>query len=106
MPQTNDEARITLALQAYNNDPKLSLWRASKLYQVKYTTLHCRLNGVQARANTIPKSRKLSNLEEEIVIKYILDLNLRGFPSRLRGVEEMTSRLVANRDVTRRQALG
>ena len=80
MPQTNDEARITLALQTYNNDPKLSLRRVSKLYQVKYTTLHCRLNGVQARANTIPNLRKLSNLEEKVVIQYILDLNLRGFP--------------------------
>ena len=67
MPQTNDEARITLALQTYNNDPKLSLRRAAKLYQVNFTTLLCRHNGVQSRANTIPKSRKLSNLEENIV---------------------------------------
>ena len=100
MPQTNDEAKITLALQAYNNDPKLSLRRASKLYQVKYTTLHCRLNGVQARANTIPNLRKLSNLEEKVVIQYILDLNLRGFPPRLSGVEEMANRLLADRDVS------
>ena len=100
MPQTNNEARILLALQAYKNDPELSLRRAAKLYQVNFTTLLRRHNGVQSRANTIPKPRKLSNLEEEIVIKYILDLNLRGFPPRLRGVEEMTSRLVANRDMS------
>ena len=100
MPQTNDEARITLALQAYNNDPKLSLRRASKLYQVKYTTLHCWLNGVQARANTIPNLRKLSNLEEKVVIQYILNLNLRGFPPQLGGVEEMANRLLADRDMS------
>ena len=67
MPQTDNEARILLALQAYKNDPELSLRRAAKLYQVNFTTLLCRHNGVQSRANTIPKSRKLSNLEENIV---------------------------------------
>ena len=100
MPQTDNEARILLALQAYKNDPELSLRRAAKLYQVNFTTLLCRHNGVQSRANTIAKSRKLSNLEEEIVIKYILELNLRGFPPRLRGVEEMANRLLADRDMS------
>ena len=100
MPQTDNEARILLALQAYKNDPELSLRRAAKLYQVNFTTLLRRHNGVQSRANTISKSRKLSNLEEEIVIKYILDLNSRGFPPRLRGVEEMANRLLADRDMS------
>ena len=80
MPETNNEARILQSLQAYKNDPKLSIWRAAKLYQLSHTTLFCRHNGVQAQANTIPKPRKLSNLEKKIVIQYILDLNLRGFP--------------------------
>ena len=100
MPQTDNEARILLALEAYQNDPELSLRRAAKLYQVNFTTLLRRHNGVQSRANTISKSRKLSNLEEEIVIKYILDLNSRGFPPRLRGVEEMANRLLADRDMS------
>ena len=99
MTQINNEAKILLALQAYKNDPKLSLRRAPKLFQLSHTTLLCRHNGVQTRDNTIPKSRKLSNLEEEIVTKYILDLNLRGFPPRLRGVEEMANRLLADRDM-------
>ena len=54
-----------MALQSYKYDPKLSLRRAAKLYQVNHTTLLCRHNGVQARANTIPKSRKLSNLKKK-----------------------------------------
>ena len=99
MPQTNNEARILQSLQAYKNDPKLSIWRAAKLYQLSHTTLFCRHNGVQAQANTIPKPRKLSNLEKKIVIQYILDLNLRGFPPRLGSVEEMGNRLLADWDV-------
>ncbi|KAF5715316.1 hypothetical protein FMUND_6914 [Fusarium mundagurra] len=37
---------------------------------------------------------------EEIIVKFILDLDSRGFPPRLRGVEEMTNRLLADRDAS------
>ena len=100
MPQINNKATILLALQVYKNDLKLSLRRTAKFYQVNHTTLLCRHNSVQARANTITKPCKLSNLEEKIVIRYIRDLNLRGFPLRLGGVEEIANRLLADRDVS------
>ena len=100
MPRSNNEANIFLALQAYRNDPKLSLRRAAKIYQVKYSTLFDRENGVTARCDWIPKSRKLSDLEEQIIVQFILDLDSRGFPPRLRGVEEMVNRLLAERDAS------
>ncbi|KAF6528684.1 hypothetical protein HZS61_008986 [Fusarium oxysporum f. sp. conglutinans] len=37
---------------------------------------------------------------EEIIVKFILDLDSRGFPPRLRGVEEMANRLLADRDAS------
>jgi hypothetical protein len=43
-------------------------------------------------------SRKLSDLEEQTIVQYILDLDTRGFPPRLCGVEEMANRLLAERD--------
>ncbi|KAJ3537253.1 hypothetical protein NM208_g6395 [Fusarium decemcellulare] len=98
MSQSNKEARILLALQAYQNTPKLSLRGAAKLYQVKHSTLFDRYNGIQARVNTIPNSRRLSDLEEQILIYFILDLDSRGFPPRLRGVKEMADQLLADRD--------
>lgn len=98
MPQTDNETRILLTLQAYKNDPKLSLRRAAKLHQFNYSTLLYRHNGVQARANTIPKSRKISDIEKQNIIQFILDLDSRGFPLRLRNVEEMANRLLASRD--------
>ncbi|KAG8352291.1 hypothetical protein FVEN_g12982 [Fusarium venenatum] len=51
-----------------------------------------------ARCDTIPKSRTISELEEQIVVQFIPDLDSRGFPSRLRGVEEMANRLLTDRD--------
>ncbi|RKK06651.1 hypothetical protein BFJ68_g16465 [Fusarium oxysporum] len=53
------------------------------------------LNGL---CNRYTKSRKLSDLEEQAIIRFILDLDSRGFPPRLRGIEEMANRLLADRD--------
>ncbi|KAJ0133796.1 hypothetical protein HZ326_23144 [Fusarium oxysporum f. sp. albedinis] len=100
MPQSNKESQIHVALHAYQNDPKLSLRRAAKVYEVNYNTLHARHNGIQSQADTIPNSRKLSNLEEQIMVQYILDLDSRKFPPRLRFVEEMANSLLADRNAS------
>ncbi|KAI7762983.1 hypothetical protein LZL87_014279 [Fusarium oxysporum] len=55
-------------------------------------------HGIQSRRDIIQKSRRLSDLEEEILIHFILDLDSRGFPPRLRGVKEMADQLLADRD--------
>ncbi|KAJ4154502.1 hypothetical protein NW754_16771 [Fusarium falciforme] len=98
MSQTNYEARILLALHAYQNNPNLGLKRAAKTYKVGYGTLWRRHNGIQSQRDTTPKSRKLSDLEEQMIVQFILDLDSRGFPPRLRGVEEMANRLLADRN--------
>jgi hypothetical protein len=87
MSQSSNKARILLALQAIHNNPKLSLRRAANIYQVPFSTLQRRQDGIQSRSDFIPKSRKLSDLEEQIIVQFILDLDSRGFPSRLRFVE-------------------
>jgi len=100
MPQLYSERQILLALQALQNNPKLSLRGAARLYQVNYWALRRRHNGIQSRRDWIPKSRRLSNLEEQIIVQFILDLDSRGFPPRLRAVEEMANRLLADRDAS------
>ncbi|RKK79343.1 hypothetical protein BFJ71_g16262 [Fusarium oxysporum] len=99
MSDPNIEARILLALRALQNDPKLSLRRAAGIYQVRYWTLHLRQKGILSTHDSIPKSRKLSDLEEQIIVQFILDLDSRGFPPRLHCVEEMANRLLADREM-------
>jgi hypothetical protein len=65
---------------------------------VDYYALRRRQKGIQSRRDTIPNSRRLSDLEEQIIVQFILDLDSRGFPPRLRGVEDMANRLLADRD--------
>ncbi|KAM6513396.1 hypothetical protein FALCPG4_18944 [Fusarium falciforme] len=100
MSQSNKEANIILALQAYQNNPELGLHRAAEIYQASYGSLWRRTHGISSRYDIIPKSRKLSDLEEQAIIRFILDLDSRGFPPRLRGIEEMANRLLADRDAS------
>ncbi|RYC80880.1 hypothetical protein BFJ63_vAg16228 [Fusarium oxysporum f. sp. narcissi] len=97
MSNSSTEARILLALQALQNNPKLSVRRAADTYEVPRNTLRRRQNGIQSRRDTIQKSRRLSNLEEEIVVHFILDLDSRGFPPRHSFIEEMANSLLADR---------
>ncbi|KAK7571520.1 hypothetical protein V3481_018732 [Fusarium oxysporum f. sp. vasinfectum] len=100
MSQPSNEAKTLLALQALQNDPKLSIRRAAKIYEIDERRLRRRQNGIQSRRDTIPNSRKLSDLEEQIIVQFALDLDSRGFPSRLRFVEEMANSLLADRDAS------
>ena len=91
MESPSKERRIQLAIQAIYANPNLSIRKAAKIYQAPRTTLTSRLHGRVARADTTPNSRNLDSLEEDIIVREILDLNLRGFPSRYRDVEDMAN---------------
>jgi hypothetical protein len=90
----SNEANIINALEALKRDPKLSVRRASKIFNVPHTTIHYRQQGVPARRDIPSKSRKLTDLEEQTVVRYILDLDSRSFPPRKSGVEDMANRLL------------
>jgi hypothetical protein len=98
MPQKNDEAQVILALQAMQNNPKLSARAAGKVYSVDHQKLSRRRHGMQSRCDIPANSRKLTNLEESVLVQYILDLAAKGFPPRLSVVGDMANRLLASRD--------
>jgi hypothetical protein len=49
----------------------------------------------------MPNLWKLSNLEEDTLLEFIVDLDSRGYPPRLSGVEQMANRLLDARDAPR-----
>ena len=98
MPSTSNEAKITLALQALQNDEKLSVRAAAEIYGVARKTLGRRRAGKPARRDTTPKSRRLTYSEEEAIVRYVLELVTRSFPPRLCGVEDMANQLLRVRD--------
>jgi hypothetical protein len=87
-----------LALEAIQSNKKLSLRAAAKLYNVPETTLRHRRNGMPTRRDSPVNSKKLTQIEEEAIVRYILELATRSFPPRLCGVEDMANQLLRVRD--------
>jgi hypothetical protein len=98
MSQKNDENQLNLAIQALKNDPKLKVYTASKIYKVDYCKLDERLRSVPPRRAILANSRKITDLEETVLVEHILDLAAKGFPPRLCVVEDMANRIIATRD--------
>ena len=68
MESTSIESRVILALQALENDPSLTTRRAVEIYNCLRTILRDRYTGRQSRCDTQPNSRKLTNLEELVIV--------------------------------------
>src|SRR5205823_10078038 len=98
MASTSKEARIVLAIQAIQSNAQLSMRSAAKIYDIPESTLRDRLRGRPARRDSKPNSRKLTESEEEALIKYILELDSRAFPPRPSSIKDMANRLLAERD--------
>src|SRR5690554_1025814 len=101
MDTTTQEGRLLLAIQATRKTQNPNIKSIASTYNVPRTTLRRRLQGITSRRDIIPKSRKLTNLEESMIVEYVLDLDSRSFPPRLREVEDMANRLLADRDAPR-----
>jgi hypothetical protein len=98
MPPTAKESRVVLALEALQNDKKLSLRAAAKLYNVPVSTLSYRRAGRPTRRDLPANSRKLTDLEEKTIVQYVNELSTSAFPPRLSGVEDMANQLLRARD--------
>ena len=95
------EARIILAIEAIRTSKNLSRRAAAKIYQVPESTLRSRMNGHTSLCERRPANHKLTELEEEVIVRYILDMDTRGFAPRLAGVEDMADYILESRGAQR-----
>jgi hypothetical protein len=75
MSSIPNEAKLNLALNALRSDKNLSVRAAAKIYNVADRTLRRRLSGRLLRHDIILNSRKMFDLEESYIVRYILELN-------------------------------
>ena len=101
MASQSKDARIILAIEAIRKDPKISRHRAAKIYQVSETTLRARMQGRTPAPEKRNARHNLTSSEEETIVRYIIDLDSRGFPPRIDGVEDMANLLLATRHAKR-----
>jgi hypothetical protein len=103
MPQSNQiqsnykEGQILLAISAIERGQIQSVRHAAKTYDVPRVTLARRLDGIRARRDSTANLKKLTENEEEVIIRHILDLDSRGFSPRLKEVADMANHLLASR---------
>ena len=95
------EARIILAIEAIRTSRKLSRRAAAKIYDVPESTLRHRINGRTPKADSRPATQNLAEIEEDVIVQYILDLDLRGFPPSIEDVRAMADYILASRGARR-----
>jgi len=96
-PAPNQEGRIELALLAYYNREFKSLRRAANAFSVPSSTLTDRYNGIAYLPDRRNGRYKLTSTEEQTIVRYILDLDSRGFSPRLCEVADMADKLLTAR---------
>jgi hypothetical protein len=91
----NQEGRILLAISDLQNQNISNIGQAAKIYNIPHTTLQRRLHGTQERSQTRTNRYKLSQFEEESLIKWILDLDKQGLPPQPTLVREIANYLLS-----------
>ncbi|KAL3703426.1 hypothetical protein TMatcc_010615 [Talaromyces marneffei ATCC 18224] len=74
------EGKIELAISDLKNGRIRSIREAARIYTVPRTTLQDRMNGMQYRQITRANHHKLTQSEEDSLVKWVLDLDKRGLP--------------------------
>ena len=95
--RTYNEGTLSLAIQATQDTVPDSIRHASKAFGVPRTTLRRRRAGQRSRAETEPNSKRLTALEEEEIVRRILELDARRIGATRTMVEEMANDLRAAR---------
>ena len=95
------EARIILAIEAIRTSKKLSQRSIVKIYKIPLSTLSARMAGRTYRPDSKANCYKLTDLEEDSIIRYIFDLDLRGFAPRLTSVKDIANLLLESRGALR-----
>jgi hypothetical protein len=93
----NQEGKILLALSDLQNGRIKSLRAAASLYDIPRSTLSDRARGVVSRVDSRAISFKLTELEEDSLVEWILSMDARGAAPRPATVGEMANILLAAR---------
>ncbi|EED14184.1 conserved hypothetical protein [Talaromyces stipitatus ATCC 10500] len=95
LKSTQDEGKIELAISDLKNGRIRSIREAARIYMVARTTLQDRMKGVPYRQITRANNHKLSQSEEDSLVKWVLDLTKRGLPPRHFLVRDMANYLLS-----------
>jgi hypothetical protein len=93
----SNKADILLTLSAIDRGQFQSERRATLVYNTSRSTLRRRRAGIAARRDCEPNSKKLTKLEEEVIVRHILELDSRGFAPTISAVRDIANKLLTAR---------
>ncbi|KAB2111509.1 hypothetical protein AG0111_0g2299 [Alternaria gaisen] len=93
----SSEADIQLTILSLNKHQIKTVRAAAQAFDVPRTTLRDRRAGKPPRRDCQPNSKKLTQLEEEVIVSHILSLDQRGFAPTYAAVRDMADKLLAAR---------
>ena len=103
---TEQEGRVLLAIKSIQKKEISNIREAARIYNVPRTTLQRRLNGHGFRAEQRANSHKLTQNEEESIVRWILSLDQRGAAPRPSYVQEIANILLSKRGDTNVKTVG
>ena len=97
MSEVSKEERMKAAIKAFNEGKFPSKSACARVFDVPSRTLMKRLNGVTSRNESLANGRKLSDIEENTLSRWILDMSQRGLPLQLSSVYYFAQLLLSAR---------
>jgi hypothetical protein len=88
---------IQLTVLDIQNHQIRSLRRAEVVYSIPRKTIQRRRNGIHYRRDCEPNAKRLTKLEEEMIIQRVLEESTRGIPSSKADVRDMADKLLRER---------
>ena len=92
-----NEGSILLAMLAFQPGQCASVHAAAKAYNVNHRTLARRINGGTSREDYTLTGKRLSYIEEEVILKNILKLDAQGLSPTVSLVKEMADSICKSR---------
>jgi hypothetical protein len=93
------ETRIILVIKVIRSSKKLNKHRTAKIYKILYANFSYKITSRTYYPKSKTNCHKLTNLEKDTIIRYILDLDSRGFAPRLTSIKDIANLLLESRGV-------
>src|SRR6266699_2348794 len=100
MPVQIQEARIILAIEAIRTAKKMSIRCTAQIYDVPKSIFIVRMKGHIPKTEKCNTQYNLTPTEEKTFVRYILDLDSRGFPPRIDDIQDIADLLCKTYDVS------
>ena len=97
MNELSKEERMRLAIDAFDKSQFQSKTACGRAFDVPSRTLMKHLNGVHSRKESTANCRKLSDIEEDTLSRWILNMCQRGLPLQISSVRHLAQLLLSAR---------